>query len=31
MHIDSMELHSNKEVNDKDLKFKVGDHVRISK
>ena len=27
----SMELHSNKEVNDKDPKFKVGDHVRISK
>ena len=26
----SMELHSNKEVNDKDPKFKVGDHVRIS-
>ena len=25
-----MELHSNKEVNDKDPKFKVGDHVRIS-
>ena len=25
-HIDSMQLHSNK-----DLKFKVGDHVRISK
>ena len=24
-------LHSNKEVNDKDPKFKVGDHVRISK
>ena len=35
-YIDSMELHSaklrsSKEVNDKDLKFKVGDHVRISK
>ena len=30
-HIDSMELYSNKEVNDKDPKFKVGDHVRISK
>ena len=30
-YIDSMELHSNKEVNDKDPKFKVGDHVRISK
>ena len=27
----SMELHSNKEVNDKDPKFKVGDHMRISK
>ena len=25
-----MELHSNKEVNDKDRKFKIGDHVRIS-
>ena len=25
-----MELHSNKEVNDKDPKFIVGDHVRIS-
>ena len=30
-HIDSMELYSNKEVNDKDTKFKVGDHVRMSK
>ena len=30
-YIDSTELHSNKEVNDKDPKFKVGDHVRISK
>ena len=30
-YIDSMELHSNKEVNDKDPKFKVGDHVRVSK
>ena len=30
-YIDSMELHSNKELNDKDRKFKVGDHVRISK
>ena len=29
--IDSIELHSSKEVNDKDPKFKVGDHVRISK
>ena len=27
----STELHSNKKVNDKDPKFKVGDHVRISK
>ena len=27
----STELHSSKEVNDKDPKFKVGDHVRISK
>ena len=30
-YIDSMELRSEKEVNDKDPKFKVGDHVRISK
>ena len=30
-YIDSVELHSSKEVNDKDPKFKVGDHVRISK
>ena len=30
-YIDPMELHSGKEVNDKDPKFKVGDHVRISK
>ena len=30
-YIDSMELHSNKKVNDKDPKFKVSDHVRISK
>ena len=30
-YIDSMELHSEKEVNDKDPKFKVGDNVRISK
>ena len=29
--IDSTELHSYKEINDKDPKFKVGDHVRISK
>ena len=26
-----MELHSSKEVNDKDPKFKVGDYVIISK
>ena len=30
-HIDSMELGSIKEINDKDPKFKVGDHVAISK
>ena len=30
-YVDSMELHSKKEVNDKDPKFKIGDHVRISK
>ena len=30
-YIDSMELHSNKQVNEKDPKFKVGDDVRISK
>ena len=30
-YTDSMELHSNKEVNDENSKFKVGDHVRISK
>ena len=30
-YIDSMELHSNKEVNHKDPQFKVGYHVRISK
>ena len=30
-YIDSTELHSNNEVNDKDPKFKVGDHVSISK
>ena len=30
-YIDSMELHSKKEVNDKNPKFKVGDHVKISK
>ena len=27
----SMKKHSNKDVNDKNPKFKVGDHVRISK
>ena len=26
-----MEFHSSKDVNDKDSKFKVDDHVRISK
>ena len=31
IHIDSMEFHSSKDVNDKDPKFKVDDHVRISK
>ena len=30
-YIESIELNSNKEVNDKDPKFKVGDHVRIYK
>ena len=30
-YIDSLELNSEKEVNDKDLKFKVDDLVRISK
>ena len=29
-YLDSMELHSKKEVNDKDPKFKVGDRVRTS-
>ena len=29
--VDSIELHSKKEVNNKDPKFKVGDHARISK
>ena len=28
---DKTYIHSEKEVNDKDPKFKVGDHVRISK
>ena len=30
-YIDSMELHSEKEVNNKDPEFKIGDHVRLSK
>ena len=30
-YIDSMELYLCKEVNDKNPKFEVGDHVRISK
>ena len=30
-YIDSTELRSSKKVNDKDPKFKVGDHVKISK
>ena len=30
-YIASMELHLIKEVNDKNRKFKVGDHVRIYK
>ena len=30
-YVDSMELHSKKEVNDKDPKFKDGDSVRVSK
>ena len=30
-YVDSMELNSKKEVNDKDPKFKVGYRVRISK
>ena len=30
-YTDSMDLHSEKKVNDKDPIFKVGDHVRISK
>ena len=30
-YIDSIELNSRKKVNNKDLKFKVGDYVRISK
>ena len=31
IYIDRMELNSDKKVNDKNPKFKVGDHVRISK
>ena len=31
IYIDSMELNSRKDVNDKGTKFKVGDHVIISK
>ena len=30
-YIDSMELHTNKEVNDEDPKFKVGDYVKLFK
>ena len=30
-YIDSIELHSEKEANDRDPKYKVGDHIRISK
>ena len=30
-YIEQTELHSNKNINDKDPKFKVGDHERISK
>ena len=30
-YTDSIELHFNKEVNDKYFKFKIGGHVRISK
>ena len=30
-YIDSIELHSEKEANDRNPKFKVGDHIRISK
>ena len=30
-YIDSIQLHSGKEVNNKDPKFKVGNYVRISK
>ena len=31
IYIDRMELNSDKKVNDKNPKFKVGDHIRISK
>ena len=31
MKLHSTELHSNKKVNDRNHKFKIGDHVRISK
>ena len=31
IYINSTELHSKREVRDKDPKFKVGDHVKISK
>ena len=31
VELHSMELHSNKEVDDKDPKFKVGDYVKIFK
>ena len=30
-YVDSMELHSKKEVNDKDPRFKIGDHGRTFK
>ena len=30
-YVDSIKLHSKKEVNNKDPKFKVGDHIRVSK
>ena len=30
-YVDSMELHSKKEVNDKDPRLKIGDHVRTFK
>ena len=31
MELHSTELHSNKKVNDRNPKFKIGDHLRISK